>query len=423
MDETAAGDSALRVSFFDKVATGEIALDGVMSERTLALKALHQANDVSMKRAWACTPQTWECPACGRAKADIVRLNHKGQLMCVLVEHHDHMQDLLKKEFEQECYRQKCSPENEEAKQFTARAKKLISAFDNIIICEDCNVADGESKTVAGAATWFSYSPQEIRQFVRPQPNRKHDIDKELAQQIWKQQAGTYARRLKTVERVVGVAAADLHWYQAFPQAQTADELYRSASNLALKHYGDDSVLDELSGTKNRRAEEDPSRWRKMVRPKIRQYPSRDDIDYVAQLTSNKLWNSVADDWYCNVCRRTKHQIIRPTKKNDWNFLICTDQRTGKRICSECHEVASMLRKEACRKAKLEPDCRNDAQYIQASELEPIIRAQAHGRHNIDNDLADQLVERLADRFLVLGGSRAPLVQLSLLNSPTDPDD
>lgn len=87
---------AARQRFFERVSNGSIALDGVMSPLTRELAGRFGTQSVDMTFGWACTPMDWLCPACGRAKPEIVRLNTNGHLMCRLVEHHDHMKDLVK---------------------------------------------------------------------------------------------------------------------------------------------------------------------------------------------------------------------------------------------------------------------------------------------------------------------------------------
>lgn len=93
----------------------------------------------------------------------------------------------------------------------------MISAYDNAIICDDCNTADPKAKGAVGTHRDFSYSPQEIKRFVRPRPNVPHEIDVEEAARIWQANEETFALRLKIVERIAGIAATNTHWYQELP--------------------------------------------------------------------------------------------------------------------------------------------------------------------------------------------------------------
>lgn len=83
------------------VETGHIELDGVMSPLTRLLATRFSTEGVDMDQLWAYTPMDWACPACGRTKEAIARPNKNNQLMCRLVDHHDHMKDLLEKVFDE----------------------------------------------------------------------------------------------------------------------------------------------------------------------------------------------------------------------------------------------------------------------------------------------------------------------------------
>ncbi|WP_246089440.1 hypothetical protein [Paraburkholderia guartelaensis] len=196
-----------RERFFAGVARGSIALDGVMSPLTKTLMERFGTKSVDMTFGWACTPMDWSCPACGRTKPEIVRVNSKGHLMCRLVEHHDHMKDLVKAEFERQCKQQERVIADEFAKRFASRAAPMVSAYDNAMICDDCNSADPTAKSAVGTHKDFSYSPQEIRRFVRPRPNMPHAIDTEAAAGIWREHEHTFALRLKIIERIANIAA------------------------------------------------------------------------------------------------------------------------------------------------------------------------------------------------------------------------
>ncbi len=74
-------------------------LDGIMSAQTKALASALGTDGTDMSSLWAMTRQDWSCPACERHKTQIARPNKNNQLMCRLVAHHDHMQELLKKNF------------------------------------------------------------------------------------------------------------------------------------------------------------------------------------------------------------------------------------------------------------------------------------------------------------------------------------
>ena len=392
--------------FFDRVASGSITLDGVMSPLTRALVDRFGAEGVDMTFGWACTPMDWTCPACGRFKSEIVRLNGNGHLMCRLVEHHDHMKDLVKAEFERQCKTQEVIVADEFAKRFAARASPMVSAYDNAIICDDCNAADPMAKAAVGTHKDFSYSPQEIRRFVRPKPNVPHEIDAEEAARIWHGHEQTFALRLKIVERIAHIAATNTHWYQELPYSQRAESVYQHAEYLQGS-YGVPGAIHELAGDKRRPPPEDVSAWRRVVHKRPRVRPRPEDIDYLAKVSFAKDWNKVGVAWCCPTCDRGKVEIVRKSNKGDWGFVLSDrsfyapgERYDSKRavVCGDCGLLASQLGKEACLMAGA-VTASNYAQFLLVSDITLVVRPQPHGRHNVKNDVADELVLRLVERI------------------------
>ncbi|ARL21174.1 hypothetical protein [Burkholderia pseudomallei] len=395
--------------FFDLVASGSVSLDGVMSPLTRALAERFGAESVDMTFGWACTPMEWTCPACGRSKPEIVRLNTNGHLMCRLVEHHDHMKDLVKAEFERQCKAQKVIVADEFARRFAARASQMVSAYDNAIICDDCNAADPMAKAAVGTHKDFSFSPQEIRRFVRPRPNAPHEIDVEEATRIWHGHEQTFALRLKIVERIAHIAATNTHWYQELPYSQRAESVYQHAEFMQSS-YGVPGAIYELAGDKRRPPPEDVSAWRRVVhkRPSVR--PRPEDVDYLAKVSFAKDWNKVDDAWRCPTCDRRKVETVRKSNKGDWSFVLSDRSfyAPGERydckravVCGDCGLLASQLGKEACLMAGA-VTASNYARFLLVSDIALVVRPQPHGRHNVKNDLADELVLRLVERITVL---------------------
>jgi len=407
-DEFVVAFQKSRENFFARVARGQFPLDGVMSPLTRMLIERFDADGVDMTSAWSFTPMDWLCPSCGRTKSDIVRLNSKRQLMCRLVEHHDHMKDLVEREFKLACKAQDVVLADERAKRFADRASQMVSAYDNAIVCDDCNGADAMAKSTAQTHRSFSYSPQEIRQFVRPQPNQPHEIDGDEAKRIWENQTETFALRLKIVKRIAMIAATDAHWYQEIPRMQRAEEVYKYAESIASYHHAPGAHY-ELAGDKDRQLPDVFDQWRRIIQPKPGARPSDKDIEYVARVTSTKFWNRVPDDWCCVTCKRSKRETVRRSKK-DWTFLLSDpgfydplERQPKQRMvaCGECGALATNLGKEASKTAGISSD-QNYGRYVTFSELASVVRPQAYGRHNVDNERADQLLESLVVRVKTL---------------------
>lgn len=395
--------------FLDLVSQGAIDLDGVMSPLTRELENHFNAKGVDMTLAWACTRMSWICPACGRTKPEIVRLNTKGHLMCRLVEHHDHMKDLVKAEFERQCKAQRTIVADEVAMRFAERASQMVSAYDNAIICDDCNAADPLAKSAANTPKDFSYSPQEIRLFVKPKPNVPHDIDVNEAVRIWKKHEQTFALRLKIIQRIANIAATNTHWHQELPYFQCAEVVYRQAEALG-RQYGVPGAIHELAGDRRKPPPTNFSDWRHTSQERPRIFPRNEDISYVANVTCNKAWKKVDDSWICPTCNRTKEQTVRKSNKEGWVFLLSDryfyangEPRNSKRmvVCGDCGHLASHFGKEACLTAgAITTD--NFAQFLSISEISAVVIAQPHGRHNVQNGIANNIIKTLVGRILGL---------------------
>ena len=130
---------------------------------------------------WASHDDEWQCPGCGRTKFQCLRWTKRNYKHCrkyrgktvdgkidgkthfwdwlvILHRHHDHSVPLL---------------------------EKGVPRFEQTVICSQCNVADGAAKRKLGLPKDFSFSPSEIRQFVKTAPHGKHVIDIDAARQIY----------------------------------------------------------------------------------------------------------------------------------------------------------------------------------------------------------------------------------------------
>jgi predicted Fe-S protein YdhL (DUF1289 family) len=115
---------------------------------------------------WTSLADSWRCPGCNRSKFEIMRWTRRtphGQepfwgWMAGLHTHHDHSQGYV---------------------------DIGSGRFSEVVICDQCNSADGLAKRRLGLPAEFSFSPDEIRQFVIPEPHGKHRIDFERASCVY----------------------------------------------------------------------------------------------------------------------------------------------------------------------------------------------------------------------------------------------
>ena len=122
-------------------------------------------------KIWRETSDNWRCPVCNRTKFEILRWTKRqgpfrdgrrhpflGWYACLHC-HHDHKQ-------------------NPWIDLGSGRFKKLV-------ICDHCNSVDGAVKRKYDLPDNFSFSPDEIKQFITARPHEKHEIDYERALQIY----------------------------------------------------------------------------------------------------------------------------------------------------------------------------------------------------------------------------------------------
>jgi hypothetical protein len=105
-------------------------IDGMFSPLTKRLIQEHGAADADITQFWIMTPQDWCCPVCKRSKGDIVRKDKNNRLICRLVEHHDHMNDILVKRFTAISATLKCGVvADDAAERFAKRSSAMVSAY------------------------------------------------------------------------------------------------------------------------------------------------------------------------------------------------------------------------------------------------------------------------------------------------------
>lgn len=110
----------------------------------------------------------WRCPACCRSKQEIARGDKNGNLLCAIVQHHDHFGDFAEEMLDLR-----------RLEDWTvARAiRESLVRFAPTLVCDDCNVADPRAKLIVEERRPFSFAPYEIASFIRAKPNAPHDLD------------------------------------------------------------------------------------------------------------------------------------------------------------------------------------------------------------------------------------------------------
>jgi len=390
-----------------RIATGDLTqFDGVMSPMSLAIQVRLGTTEFDMNSWWIKTPQSWICPACGRPKLDIARVNTKGEAMCHLVEHHDHMQDLLKQRFQKLSASRAVVVADELAERFAKRSAAMIAAYNNTIICGDCNNADVKAKKAAGTPTEFSFSPQEQLRIIRPVANQSHAIDSDAAKAIWAEQQETFALRMKIAARISEIAANNEHWFQAGILSNDPEYIDRCAQSFVL-HNNVFGLWSALAGSKPKAAGRPVTRWREITHRPPNLVPTSGAIQHAGRLQASRFWEETDDTWRCPACKRNRQQIVRPNKEGGWTMPVSTRflfdpsapwEKMQTCTCGDCAEVAQSLGKEAEQRFG-QPLNRGYSALVSVADIARCILPQSHCRHNVDNDLVEDVIDEIVERL------------------------
>jgi len=144
----------------------------------------HGARDIGNICGFFAVRTTWLCPCCHRDKEEIARLDKNGDLLCAIVEHHDHYGDLAQNLIEK-ATRAKGELHHEG---WTAMQSihKSFQRFPPTLICGDCNVLEPAAKKHVDSPSNFTFSPIEIMQFVDATPNQPHKLKHDRCEIIYK---------------------------------------------------------------------------------------------------------------------------------------------------------------------------------------------------------------------------------------------
>jgi rubredoxin len=393
----------------EAIATGVVTdIDGVMSPVSVAISRQLGATRFDMDSWWITTPHDWICPGCGRTKLQIARLNTRGEIMCRLAAHHDHMQDALKTRFQKFSVSRQKVVADQHAEDFAKRSAAMIAAYDPTLICVDCNNADVTAKQSAQAHDSFSFSPQELRRIVRPAPNVPHSIDHETAKAIWYAQRETFELRMKIANRMAEIAANNQHWFQP-GDVKSSPKAIEKRANRFLYSYKKVSpkIFDVLKGPRDVPPKRPASAWRQAVHHAPRTPPTDNEIDHAGMVGNPKYWSLLPEHWECPGCNRSKRKIVRKNKKGEWVFPAGFRLFFNAELppnshdvlnCGDCAKVGEDLGKEAALRLGISFD--GYAQYVKIDEVRQCIIPKPHSRHNINNEWAELILGTIVSRIL-----------------------
>ena len=381
-------------------------LDGLDSQYSPSMQKLKKefnAKDIHINNWWVRTPSSWICPVCNRAKRDIVKINKHGDLSGQLFSHHDHVEDLVKKEFERISSQKNTPIADKLAEKFVVRVSFGLSAYDSTIICSDCNDADKEAKKIANTHSSFSFSPKNIAKFIKVEKNKEHKIDKEKALFCWKEEELLFQKRLELINYIVDLGASNTHWYEI---SETTEKGVKYTSDRLLNAYGLKKLSyypEELLFKKNI-YDGNLSKWRYENTFK-NDVPTLTEIQNMINLRGDK-WELLSEDWTCPICKRNKVDTIFKSKTNKWTFNSEGKSFLDKSkknwcdtitICYHCSNIATLLRKEVDTNNKLT----HSQHWIMKKEelVRAIKEVRIHNTPLLENSYIDSLIPILKERI------------------------
>lgn len=386
-----------------------IGLDSEWSQQSRELVKSFKAKEIDVNRWWVLTGVDWHCPCCRRSKPEIVRMNRHGHLIGEIHEHHDHVIDAVRAEFTKASENLPKILADQSAKKFYKRIAFGFSAYDNTLVCSDCNAADAEAKKLLNFpfGSYFSFSPQEISEFILVFPNQPHEISIRHAEAAWLAAQPIFNKRIELIKHIAHLAATDAHWYQ--PSEKTAKQEERHGE-LMFKHYGLATVSPSgpeglLYNTNKHQGS--PDSWRRKTNfPDP--VPTEGQVRHMVALEYSNF-DEHPDNWQCPVCGRNKFDCIRKTNKGKWSFNVVQRKiyedgksRLDFEMCKDCSDVSTNIGMEIKKRSGRLKN-RVLSNLISREYLQRIIQPQHHCKHNIQNKIADDIVGELVE-IAVQGG-------------------
>lgn len=320
-DLTSFGDADLDRHFIRR--------DGAWSAATKAALARFGVDRLDLDENWASVGSDWECPGCGRRKAELFRLTGNRVLLARLDIHHDHLGDSLKARLRDEIgtdWARRIAPG---VAHFRKLGSRMLARFAPTLVCLDCNVADGTAKMrLPDIPRDFSFRPSEIRRFITPVANGEHHVDVTAALQIFEAERADFEKRIRFLDMIFAIIANGemLQEEGNLPPAEAPRPLgmlgYLHRSVLLSDPEGYSAISKDLEAFTMRSVSRagvasNPAK-RRLRAVKI---PSPEDIAAHDGGGAADLWNAAGADWRCPGCDRAKAETIRSSNnpRRQWS--------------------------------------------------------------------------------------------------------
>jgi rubredoxin len=389
----------------ESVKNGEIiSLDGIDSPLSNELRLLHNLSDFEMNSNWILSAQDWHCPCCERSKIQVSRQGNKGQILAKLVLHHDHMGEVMQSAFHAAFASSGSDVAQVDGLKLVERLGVAFAAYEEVLICEDCNNADAEAKKVSKTPKDFSFSIGQIKQFISSQSHQPHAISGAQANTTWLASKPAYELRMRLISTIANAAASDKHWYEPCLLKTKPNPIFGSrihADDFWIQRWVQPQNLIGALGQKTPISTPNLSGWRKVTPEVGKNLPA----NYLAMLRSEPSfamwWDTQPENWRCPICSRNKYEATYLGAKGKVIFKLVPTTTKGawanfSMTCNHCRSTLMSLKWELGQ--FLGTSLHDSYSFVDPIELSEIIKPRAHSAHMIDGAKAKTLLEALTLR-------------------------
>lgn len=294
-------------------------LDGRWSTQTKALVAALGAKGLELNKSWAERPVNWSCPICQRSKPEIARLTPSGLLLCQLDWHHDHLGDCGGAILWRGQTKHADQVRRDALSSAIQVCRPLAERFSTILVCNDCNAADGAAKLELAGLIHpdFSFAPSEVARFIRVAPNRPHEVDLGVARAIWLEAADDVADRLAFMEVLARRIAEDRHsqeaaGFQPHVGLTMLTDVLRADARMRSSVEG----LADAVQTRSIQRDGFASSLKRSSRKSAATPTPADLAEFSANLRPTDFWHAPPPDWQCAACDRSRFEMLRRAPKS-----------------------------------------------------------------------------------------------------------
>lgn len=377
--------------------------DGIWSQQTRKMAFELRAVGLQLDALWAQYPPDWVCPCCKRSKAQILYVI-EGDMIAKLAEHHDHFDECINHAFRKHLG-DKWSVDFPGASDVQKLISSSFRAFDNVVICESCNLADRDAKRIVAAhlgikmaeLSDFSFAIDEVRQFFVPVNNVPHAVIESKVIKLFteKRKLEILNFRRDAVEEQAKLIGSKHHWRSPEHHPDVSAEYEAATDDLHELGIGWESNFDFFAMSATTKGRRPLNHWRRNRYGRVTRTPS--EVAIKAFIEGRKDLKALGTTWRCPCCRRSVRKVVRFSNLNRLFAKTGTLGTYGKHtvVCMECSDVAAGMSGEA----GIPRD------FVTVDDVFAAIAPVDHDKHPIKSDLiVDQRIAEMKARYAITSG-------------------